>query len=157
MLLSSSPPTSLQQPSANSSFTSVEETLQASNSLGQFNPGSTRIPKTSVHDILSSSAVKSVSNPKQDDKSTTRNNKIHQLAVLYAKWAYEDKEEPVEGKELVGRQRQRCKAIGLVVFGFTLHKKQIDAILCLFYRQTDLLLLAKTGLEKASSFSSYHL
>lgn len=87
-----------------------------------------------------------------EDESTTRANKIHQLAALHAKWAYEDKEELVDGSELLGRQRQRCKAIGQVVFGFTLHEEQVDAISCLFYEQTDLLLLAKTGFGKSIIF-----
>lgn len=152
MLLLSGPPTSLQQPLANSSFTSVKETPQARNSLRQFNLGSTQIPKAFIHNISFSPAIESVSNSKQDNESTTRNNKIYQLAALYVKWVHKDKEKPIEEKELVGHQRQRCKVISLVVFGFTLHKKQIDAISCLFYKQTNLLLLATTSFEKSIIF-----
>lgn len=150
MSSSFSSPTSSQQP-ANSSFTSIKETPQARNTLGQFNPGSKRIPNASVRDVPFSPAIESVSDPNQDEP-TTRDDKVYQLTALYAKWAYEDKEEPVEGEELFGRQRRRCKAIGLIVFGFTLHEEQIDAISCLFYEQTDLLLLAKTGFGKSIIF-----
>ena len=74
------------------------------------------------------------------------------MLALHAKWKYEDAEEPIEGSELLGRQRQRCKDIGKIVFGFVLHKEQIDAVFCLFYKQTDLLLLAKTGFGKSLIF-----
>lgn len=148
MLLSSSPPTSLQQPSANSFFTSIEETSQACNLLGQFYLGLTQIPKTSVHNILFNPAIESISNPKQDNKSITCNNKIYQLAALYAKQAYKNKKKLVEGEELVSCQRQKCKAIGLVVFRFILYKEQIDTISYLFYKQSNLFLLAKIGFQK---------
>ena len=42
--------------------------------------------------------------------------------------------------------------MGLIVFGFTLHEGQIDAIWTLFYEQKDLLLLAKTGFRKSLIF-----
>ena len=95
----------------------------------------------------SSQAVEVLSKLDQD-KSTTRADKIHRLAALHSKWAYEDIEEPVEGSELLGCQHQRCKAVSLIVFGFTLYEEQVDAISCLFYEQTNLLLLAKTGFGK---------
>ena len=43
------------------------------------------------------------------------------------------------------RQKSRCKELGLIVFGFTLHEAQVEAIHTLFFEQRDLLLLAKTG------------
>lgn len=39
---------------------------------------------------------------------------------------------PIKKEKLVSYQCQRCKVIGLVIFGFILYKKQIDAILYLF-------------------------
>lgn len=107
-----------------------------------------QIPRASFCNILFSPAIKSAFDPKQDDNLIIYNNKVHQLAALYAKQAYKDKEEPMDRKELAGCQHQMCKAIDLVVLGFTLYKQQIDAILCLFYKQTDLLVLAKTGFGK---------
>lgn len=71
---------------------------------------------------------------------------------MYAKWAYKDKEKLVDGEELVARQRQRCKTVSLVVFGFTFHEEQFDAISCLFYDQSNFLLLAKTGFGKSIIF-----
>lgn len=38
------------------------------------------------------------------------------------------------------------------MFGFVLHEEQIDAIYCLYYKSTDLLLLAKTGFAKSLVF-----
>jgi len=42
--------------------------------------------------------------------------------------------------------------MGTVVYGFTLHEQQIDALWCLFYERRDLLLLAKTGFHKSLIF-----
>lgn len=139
---------------ANSSFTSVEEkTPQARNSHGRFKLGSQQRPIVpEIAPSERSSQAVEVLSKLDEDKSTTRADKIHRLAALHSKWAYEDKKEPIEGSELLGCQRQRCKAIGLVVFGSTLHEEQIDAISCLFYEQTDLLLLAKTGFGKSIIF-----
>lgn len=38
-----------------------------------------------------------------EDKSTTRADKIHRLAALHLKWAYEITEKRVEGSELLDR------------------------------------------------------
>ena len=82
------------------------------------------------------------------DLSTTNEDKVERVRALHSKWLYEDAEEIVEGEELAVRQRQRCKAIGQVVFGFVLHDPQIEAIWTLFYEQRDLLLMAKIGVGK---------
>ena len=87
-----------------------------------------------------------------DDSHTTLEDKLHRLEALHARWEYEDLEEAVEGLELVFCQKHRCKEVCLIVFGFTLHKGQIDAIWTLFYEQKDLLLLAKTGFGKSLIF-----
>ena len=58
----------------------------------------------------------------------------------------------MKGSELLDHQRQRQKAIGQVIFGFTLHEEQINAISYLFYEQTNFLLLAKTGFGKSIIF-----
>lgn len=99
-----------------------------------------QIPRAFVGNVSFSSAIENTFNSKEDDNPTIYNDKVHQLALLYAKYVYKDKEEPVDGKKLVGCQHQRYQAIGLVVFGFALHKQQIDAISYLFYKQTDLFL-----------------
>lgn len=49
-------------------------------------------------------------------------------------------------------QKTRCKNIGSIVFGYTLHKEQIDAIQTLFYQPKDLLLFTKIGFGKNSIF-----
>lgn len=72
--------------------------------------------------------------------------------MLYLKWVYKDIKKLVEGTKLLGWQCQKCKTIGLIVFEFTLHEEQVNAILCLFYEQTDLFLLAKTGFIKSIIF-----
>lgn len=53
---------------------------------------------------------------------------------------------------LEARQRNRCKELGLIVFGFTLHEAQVEAIQTLSFEQKDLLLLAKTGFVKSLIF-----
>lgn len=58
----------------------------------------------------------------------------------------------MKGSELLSRQHQSCKAIKQVVFRFTFHKEQINATSCLFYEQTNLLLLAKTSFGKSIIF-----
>ena len=79
--------------------------------------------------------------------------KIKETRVLHARWKVEDEKETSENQEdLVLRQKQRCKEIGLVVFGFTLRDAQVDAIWTLFYERRDLLLLAKTGFGKSLIF-----
>ena len=84
--------------------------------------------------------------------STTNEDKVERMRALHSKWLYEDTEEIVEDAELAARQRQRCKAIGQVVFGFVLHDAQIEAIWTLFYERRDLLLMAKTGFGKSLIF-----
>lgn len=87
-----------------------------------------------------------------DDPDTTFEDKLERLKALYAKWKHEDVEEVVEGLELIFWQKNRCKEVGLVVFGFALHQGQIDAIWTLYFERRDLLLLAKTGFGKSLIF-----
>ncbi|MCJ1349719.1 hypothetical protein MMC31_007960 [Peltigera leucophlebia] len=73
--------------------------------------------------------------------------------ALHARWKYEDTEEQVlEGDALKARQQTRCRELGLIVFGFTLHDTQVEAICTLFYDKRDFLLLAKTGFGKSLIF-----
>lgn len=55
----------------------------------------------------------------------------------------------LEEDELIACHRQKCKDAGLIIFGFTLQKAQVDALYTLFYKQKDLLLLAKPGFGKS--------
>lgn len=58
-----------------------------------------------------------------DDSSTTYDDKLARVLALHARWKYEDnEEEALEGDALQMRQRTRCKELGLIVFGFTLHE-----------------------------------
>ncbi|MCJ1467322.1 hypothetical protein MMC07_005946 [Pseudocyphellaria aurata] len=70
---------------------------------------------------------------------------------MHTKRAREDAGDVV-GDEMVARQQSRCRDIGLVLFGFVLHDAQVEAIRTLFYEQTDLLLLAKTGFSGSLIF-----
>ena len=73
--------------------------------------------------------------------------------ALHARWKYEDTEEQaLEEDALKARQQTRCRELGLIVFGFTLHDTQVEAIYTLFYEQRDLLFLAKTGFGKSLIF-----
>ena len=75
------------------------------------------------------------------------------MQALHARWEYKDnEEEALEGDALQAHQRSRCKELGLIVFGYTLHEGQIDAIHTLYYERRDLLLLAKTGFGKSLIF-----
>lgn len=40
----------------------------------------------------------------------------------------------------------------MIVFGFTLHEEQINAVFCFFYEQRNLLIFAKTGFKKGPIF-----
>lgn len=81
------------------------------------------------------------------------NDKVARLRALHARWAYEDTEkEALVEEALQARQRNRCKELGLIVFGYTLHEAQVEAIQTLFFEQRDLLLLAKTGFGKSLIF-----
>lgn len=88
-----------------------------------------------------------------DDSSTTYDDKLARVLALHAWLKYEDnEEEALKGDALQMRQRTRCKELGLIVFGFTLHEAQIEAIHTLYYERRDLLLLAKTGFGKSLIF-----
>lgn len=56
-----------------------------------------------------------------DNSDTTFEDKLECLKALYAKWEHEDVEEVIERSELGFRQKNRCKEVELVVFGFALH------------------------------------
>ena len=84
------------------------------------------------------------------DPDTTYDEKMARAMALHARWKYEyTKEQALEGDALKARQQTRCRELGLIVFGFTLHDAQVEAICTLFFEQRDLLLLAKTGFGKS--------
>lgn len=74
------------------------------------------------------------------------------LASLHKLWKREDHLDSSEGNQLVTRQWQRCKDVGMAVFGFELQEGQVEAVSTLFYERRDLLLLAKTGFGKSLIF-----
>lgn len=49
---------------------------------------------------------------------------------------------------LQARQKSQYKELRLIVFGFTLHDAQVEAIHILFFEQRNLLLFAKTSFRK---------
>lgn len=71
------------------------------------------------------------------------------IKALYKQWKLDNKDSLLQDDELMAKQRQQCKQVGLVIFGFTLQEAQVDAVWTLFYEQRDLLLLAKTGFGKS--------
>lgn len=77
--------------------------------------------------------------------------KVDEIKDLHARWKAENMIH-LERDELIARHRQRCKDAGLIIFGFTLQEAQVDALYTLFYKQKDLLLLAKTGFGKSLIF-----
>lgn len=124
-----SPSSSRNPHPANSSLTSIEkETSQARNSYRRFELKLKRRPK-----VLAITPDESSSQVVDNNESTSCADKIHRLSILHFKWANENKKEPVKRSELLGHQRQRCKAIDQVVFRCILYKEQIDIISYLFY------------------------
>ena len=87
---------------------------------------------------------------------TITDDKLERINTLDARWRYEDTEGPLDGSldgdALKARRHNKCREIGLIVFGFTLHTAQIDAIYTFCYEQRDFLLLAKTGFGKSLIF-----
>lgn len=76
--------------------------------------------------------------------------------MLHAQWEYEDnEEEALKGDALQACQRLRCKELGSIIFGFSLHKDQIKAMYTLFYKRRDLLLLIKTSFGKNLIFQLF--
>lgn len=68
-----------------------------------------------------------------DDSTTTYDDKFARVLALHACWKYEDnEEEALDGEALQTRQSARCKELELIVFGFTLHKAQVEAIYTLY-------------------------
>ncbi|MCJ1349882.1 hypothetical protein MMC31_008125, partial [Peltigera leucophlebia] len=68
-------------------------------------------------------------------EASTLRNKITEIRELHKQWRFEDRQMDLQGKELVARQRQRCKDARLVIFGFTLQEAQVDAMCTIFYEQ----------------------
>lgn len=87
------------------------------------------------------------------DLSTTAEDKFLKAFSLYTQWKKKDKEGDILSlDEVVSCQKERCKDIGCIIFGYILHDQQVDAIYTLFYEKQDLLLLAKTGFGKSLIF-----
>lgn len=88
------------------------------------------------------------------EEDSTLKAKVVGIKALHKQWKSEDAEDLVllQPDKLVVRQRQRCKQVGSVIFGFTLQEAQVDAVWTLFYERRDLLLLAKTGFGKSLMF-----
>lgn len=151
----SSPSPSCQTPANLSFICNGTKASQSCTKSGRFAVGSEQrhSAKAPVYSARLASQAVNVLLELVEDETSTRADKVHGLAALHAKWSYEDVEEPVEGSELLGRQRQRCNAIGPIVFGFTLHKEQIDAIWYLFLSKQIYYFRGKPGLAKALSFS----
>ena len=70
---------------------------------------------------------------------------------MHAQWKAENKV-ILDKKELVTCQKNCCKDVGIIVFGFALKKAQVNAIWTLFYEITYLLLFAKTNFGKSLIF-----
>lgn len=76
----------------------------------------------------------------QQEKSTSPSSledsclkaKIAKVKALVTRWDAEDFEEKPQGKDLVACQRQRCKDIRMIIFGFLLWEVQVDAVWNLF-------------------------
>lgn len=70
------------------------------------------------------------------DPTTSVEDKIIKVAELHAQWKREDREiaaDVLDETELIQRQKQRCKDMGMIIFGFTLNDKQADAVWTLLY------------------------
>lgn len=53
-------------------------------------------------------------------------DKLVGASILHAYWKREDRESDVLGNdEVVSHRRERCKSIGRVLFGHTLHDQQV--------------------------------
>lgn len=78
--------------------------------------------------------------------------KLQETKAFHARWKMEDEKDTLEKEALVTCQKQRCRDIGQIVFGFILRDAQVEAIWTLFYERRDLLLLAKTGFGKSLIF-----
>lgn len=63
------------------------------------------------------------------DSSTSLEDKLATTAALHACWKLED----LKGNDLVLRQRQQCKEVDRILFGFDLQETQVDAICTIFY------------------------
>lgn len=151
----------LQMPSSSSRNTTAaprpplsEPTPRIRSHKGRF--GSTRLSDSRPIEQLSQRAADLAPVADLVEDSTITDDKLERINALHAKWRYEDTEGPLDGPldgdALKARRHNRCREIGLIVFGFTLHAAQVDAICTLCYEQRDLLLLAKTGFGKSLIF-----
>lgn len=86
------------------------------------------------------------------EEETSLQARLSSTKALHTHWKSEDTMVPVKSEALITRQRQRCKDMGMSIFGFVLQKAQVDAIHTLFYEQRDLLLLAKIEFGKSLIF-----
>ena len=109
--------------------------------------------KSSCSASLSTSLNTLQVNKETGTEASLVDDKLARVLALYARWNYDDTEEQgLEGGALQARQQTRCKELRSIIFGFTLHDKQVEAICTLVYKQRDLLLLAKTGFGKSLIF-----
>ncbi len=60
------------------------------------------------------------------NKSSSLYDKLSRVFALYAKWRFEDslaiQDSSVNKKSLHTAEKQRCKEIDLIIFGFSLHE-----------------------------------
>lgn len=53
------------------------------------------------------------------DMADNYNDKVERVRALHARWAFKNtKKEALVEKTLLAHQRNRCKELGLIVFGF---------------------------------------
>lgn len=77
--------------------------------------------------------------PANVDLTSLVDDKLARVLALHARWHYKDTEkQALEGETLQACRRTRCRELGLIIFGFTLHNAQVEEIYTLFYEQRDL-------------------
>lgn len=55
------------------------------------------------------------------EEDTLLEDKLAKIKILHRQWKVEE-HELFEGNELIGREKQQCKDVGLAIFSFTLQK-----------------------------------
>ncbi len=83
---------------------------------------------------------------------TSTNNKLARTAVLHTCWRQQNIEKSVKGDDLIKRQRDQCKEVQIILFGFALNETQVDAIYTIFSNQKALLLFTQTDFGKSLIF-----